>query len=126
MPTREPTEQSARQFAVALNSRRGGDVQSSVRIFKGRPRDSIVLSFGAPFAAALEQLPPGEWRMIASKDGARIIQLQKIEAARSPAFEAVQGTVYRDWRVAQEQALLAAAIEALKKKYVVQAASHAP
>jgi PPIC-type PPIASE domain len=126
MPAQRPTEEKARQFAVALNTRSQSDMQSSVRIFKGRPRNSIVESFGQSFAESLEKLTPGEWHMLQSNDGARIIQLQKIEPGEPASFEAVQGIVLADWRDAKEQAQLTAAIDALKKKYVIQQRGTAP
>ena len=120
VPQGGTTPEAARQFAVALNTGAPSKTQSSVRIFKGRPLNTIALSFGNEFADALEKLPTGEWRTLPSKEGERIIQVQKREAGQSADYESVQGTVQRDWRDAQEQQLLSAAIKGLGKKYTIQ------
>jgi hypothetical protein len=120
VPTAGTSEEVARQFVVALNSGAQSDMKSSVRIFKGRPLNTIVQSFGADFANALEKLPTGQWNALPSKEGIRIVQVQRREAGESVDFNAVQGTVQRDWRDAKEQELLAAAIHDLEKKYTIQ------
>jgi hypothetical protein len=120
VPVGGASDEVARQFVVALNTGAHSDTQSSVRIFKGRPLNTIVQSFGADFATQLEKLPTGQWHALPSKEGIRIIQVQKREAGEAVDFETVQGTVQRDWRDAKEQELLAAAIHDLEKKYTVQ------
>ena len=122
VPQGDTTPEAARQFAVALNTGARNDTKSSVRIFKGRPLNTIVLSFGDEFARALEKLPPGEWHTLPSKDGERIVQVQKREDRQAVDYADVQGNVQRDWREAQEQELLGMAINNLEKKYIVHRA----
>jgi len=122
VPMGDHSEEQARQFAVALNTGGASDVQSSVRIFKDRPYPTIVQSFGSDFAVALDRLPLDEWRTLPSKDGTRIVRLQKRQAGEKVDFESVQGTVATDWRDAKEQELLAAAIHQLEAKYAVREA----
>jgi hypothetical protein len=122
VPQGGTTPEAARQFAVALNTGARNDTKSSVRIFKGRPLSTIVQSFGSEFAGALEKLPTGEWRTLPSKDGERIVQVQKREDGQAANYADVQGNVQRDWREAKEQDLLGAAIGNLEKKYTIHRA----
>ena len=111
---------SARQFAVALNSGSQGDAKSGLRVFKGRPRSNIVDSFGAEFANALERLKQGDWQTLPSKDGPRVVQLQGKTPGEAVTFESVQGRVRQDWQDAKMQVLRTAAVRELRKKYTLR------
>ena len=52
---------TASAFADALNAGQPGDTQAGLRVFKGRPQDNLVQSYGADFMQALAALPAGRW-----------------------------------------------------------------
>lgn len=114
------TDEGARQFAVSLNSGDQGDAKSGLRVFKGRPRNTIEDSFGAEFMTKLAQLPVGQWHTLPSKDGTRVIQLQGRTAGEKVTYESVQGRVRQDWQDSTMQELRTAAVRELRKKYQLQ------
>ena len=119
------SDDGARQFAVALNSGGQNDAKSGLRVFKGRPRNTIETSFGAEFAVELEKLRLGEWHTLSSKDGIRVVQLQARTAGEKVTFEPVQGRVRQDWQDAKMQELRTLAVRELRKKYQLQIAGAA-
>jgi hypothetical protein len=116
------TAQDAGKFVVALNTGTQGDAQGGLRIFKARPRDNLVTSYGAEFTTALEQLRIGEWRGLPSKDGVRIVRLDAVKSGEASNYEAVRERVYQDWKDATMQDLRTAAVRDLGKKYIVKLA----
>jgi len=116
----ETGESAVRAFADALN--RGAppaDVEAGLRVFKGRPHDNLVQSYGADFARALEASPPGQWRAFATRDGWRAMRLDAVQAARPAAFEVLHGVVLQDWTDATMAEQRTAAVRELAKKYRV-------
>ena len=116
----EAGESAVRAFADGLN--RGAppaEVEAGLRVFKGRPHDNLVQSYGADFARALEASPPGQWRAFATRDGWRAMRLQAVQAARPAAFEALHGVVLQDWTDATMAEQRTAAVRELGKKYRV-------
>ncbi len=113
------TEASARAFAQTLNDGTPAG-EASLRVFKARPRPSLVVSYGEAFAAALDQAPPKDWRALETRDGWRVIRLRAIVPAKQATFEALRAVVLQDWTddVAAEQRT--AAVRALEKKYRVK------
>lgn len=111
---------SAQRFAAALNSGAQADVQSGLRIFQARPRNTIVPAFGAAFADALDTLPLREWHVLPSTDGQRIVRLESRVAGENVSFEEARPRVLQDWRDAKAQELRTSAVRELAKKYRVQ------
>src|SRR4051812_25703577 len=73
----ERNESTVRSFVDALNAGSPpGDAQAGLRVFTNRPHENIVSSYGAPFAAELEQAPVGQWRALASNEGLRAVRLK--------------------------------------------------
>jgi len=62
---------AVRAFAQQLNSGTPGEAQAGLRVFKGRPHENLVQSYGAEFAKVLEAASPGEWRVVNSRGGER-------------------------------------------------------
>jgi hypothetical protein len=93
----DTSEAAAREFALALNRGTPGDTKAGLRVFKGRPHENLVQSYGAPFANALKEGPVGEWRVYATADGFRVMRLDAIAPPRPASFEAVRGVVRQDW-----------------------------
>ncbi len=110
---------AAQVFAAALNAGAPGDIEADLRVFSRRPRANLVDSYGADFAAALEASPPGEWRAIPSRDGARVVRLTALTAAAPATFENLSGVVLQDWTDAVMAEQRSAAVRALARKYRV-------
>jgi hypothetical protein len=113
-------EAAARAFAAALNAGTPGEARAGLRVFKGRPHANLVQSYGAEFGAAIEALPPGEWRALPHRDGWRVMRLESITPARAAAFEPLAGVVLQDWKDAVMAEQRAAAVRAMAQRYTVQ------
>jgi len=113
-------EVAVRAFVQALNSGTPGDAKAGLRVFKGRPYDNIVQSYGADFAKALESLPPGEWRALASKDGWRAMRLEAVVSAKPAQFEVMRGVAMQDWNDATMTELRTGQVRALARKYKIE------
>ena len=113
------TDAALRGFVDALNAGTPGDAKAGLRVFKGRPRQNLVQSYGAAFAQTLEQATPNEWRAQATRDGLRAIRLVSIAPPRAADFEVLRNVVLQDWTDATLAEQRSAAVGALAKKYRV-------
>lgn len=113
------TEANVRAFVEALNAGTPGDARAGLRVFKGRPRATLVQSYGAEFAKALESARLSEWVAQPTRDGWRAIRLESMSAAKPAAFEALRGVVLQDWTDATLSEQRSAAVAALTQKYRV-------
>jgi PPIC-type PPIASE domain len=118
----ERSESALRSFAAALNAGNPGDAQAGLRLFRARPHENLVQSYGAEFAAALEAAPPGEWQVLSSRDGPRVMQLETTTPAKPAVFEELRGVVLQDWTDAVMAEQRSAAVRALARKYTVKVA----
>ena len=116
----DSSEAATRAFAVALNAGTPGDAQAGLRVFKGRPYQNLVQSYGPEFAKALEKLPPGEWRALQSRDGWRVMRLEAITPPKPAVFETLRGVVLQDWTDATMAEQRTAAVRALARKYIIK------
>ncbi len=116
----DTSESAVRAFAQALNAGTPGDAKAGLRVFKGRPHANLVQSYGADFARALEQAPPGEWRALATRDGWRVIRLDAITPPKPATFEALRNVVLPDWTDATMAQVRTDAVRARGKKYAVK------
>jgi hypothetical protein len=114
------SETTTRAFAAALNAGTPGDAQAGLRVFKGRPYQNLVQSYGPEFAKALEESPPGEWRALPSRDGWRLMRLETIAPPTPAVFETLRGMVLQDWTDATMAEQRTAAVRALARKYTVK------
>jgi hypothetical protein len=114
------SENSVRAFVSALNAGTPGDVKADLRVFKSRPRQNLVQSYGAEFATALDASLVGEWRALATKDGWRAMRLESIAKPQSADFEAIKDAVHHDWVDATLAEQRSAAVRALAKKYTIK------
>jgi len=111
------SESSVRAFVSSLNAGAPGDVKADLRVFKHRPRENLVQSYSAEFAAALDASPVGEWQALATRDGWRAMRLESITKPQSADFEAIKDAVHHDWVDATLAEQRSAAVRALAKKY---------
>lgn len=121
-----PTEGAARAFAAALNAGTPGDANAGLRVFKGRPHENIVQSYGGGFARALEALPPGEWHALAHGEIWRVMRLEAVTPPQPAVFEPMAGVVLQDWKDAVMAEQRAAAVRAMAQKYTVKVQPVAP
>ena len=116
----DSSEAAARAFAQALNAGTPGDAKAGLRVFKGRPLENLVQSYGPEFAKALEEKPQGEWRALPTRDGVRVVRLDALVAPRPASFEALRSVVLADWTDATMAQLRTDAVRARGKKYSVK------
>lgn len=112
-------EQSVLAFVEALNAGTPGDAKAGLRVFKGRPRENLVQSYGPEFAKALEQAPVAQWRAQPTRDGLRAIRLNTVTPPKAADFESLRGVVLHDWTDATLADQRTAAVRAMAKKYRV-------
>lgn len=119
LPEAQPTEAQARALAAQLNSAPGGEVQASLRVFKGRPLGNLVASYGAAFAEALQTQPAGEWRALRHGELWRVVRLEGGTPPRQAQYEPLRETVAQDWTDAVLADQRAAAVKTMAMKYQV-------
>ena len=116
----DKSESGVRAFVSSLNAGAPGDVKADLRVFKHRPRENLVQSYGAEFATALDAAPVGEWRALATKDGWRAMRLESIAKPQPADLESIKGVVLHDWTDATLAEQRSAAVRALAKKYTIK------
>ncbi|MFG6485835.1 peptidyl-prolyl cis-trans isomerase [Roseateles sp. BYS78W] len=116
----EPTEASVRAFVDMLNNGTPGDAKAGLRVFKGRPHDNLLQSYGEDFAKALESAAPGQWLALPSREGWRAVRLDSASAAKPASFEVLRGVVLQDWTDATLAEQRSAAVAVLARKYTVK------
>ena len=122
----DASEATAQAFARSLNAGAPGDAKAGLRLFKGRPLDNLVQSYGTDFATALAQGPVGEWRALPTKDGLRVMRLDAASPARPADFETLRNVVLADWTDATMAQLRTDAVRARGQKYSVRFEAAAP
>jgi hypothetical protein len=113
-------EPAVREFVAALNGGTPGDAKAGLRVFKGRPHQNLVDSYGADFAKAIEQAKPGEWQALQTREGWRAMRLNQVTPPKPAVYEALRGVVLQDWKDAEAAQQRSAAVQALTKKYTVK------
>lgn len=116
----ENSESAVRAFVRNLNAGTLGDANAGLRIFKGRPEQTIVQTYGDAFAKALAQASAGEWQALPSSSGWRAIRMVASVPARPAEYEAIRGVVLQDWTDATMAELRTAAVRSLARKYAVE------
>lgn len=118
--TGENSEAAVRAFVHELNTKAGGDANAGLRVFKGRPRATLVQSYGEEFAKTLAATSKGQWTALRTRDGWRAIRVNGITPAKPAVFAAVRGPVQHDWADALAAEQRTAAVRALAKKYEIK------
>jgi hypothetical protein len=116
----DSSEAVVRAFVTALNGGMPGDAKAGLRVFKGRPRGSLVESYGAELATALAAAQPNVWQALRTRDGWRAMRVQATTPAKPAVFEALRGVVLHDWIDATAAAQRTAVVRALANKYKVR------
>jgi len=116
----DSSEAAVRELVDALNHGMPGDAKAGLRVFKARPRASLVQSYGPEFTRALEEAPPGTWQALRTRDGWRAMRLDAITPAKPAVFEALRGVVQHDWTDATAAEQRTAVVRALANKYKIK------
>ena len=116
----DSSEAAVREFVTALGGGVPGDAKAGLRVFKGRPHASLVESYGAEFARALAEAPPGVWQAVHTRDGWRAMRVDAITPAKPAVFDALRGVVLHDWIDATAAEQRTAVVRALARKYKIK------
>lgn len=113
--------EALQRFAVALNSNQDEPgIESSLRVFRDRPRSNLLQSYGKEFTEAIEQLKPSQWQVLVSNDGPRVIRLETLKPAVAADFEAVKVKLYQDWKDEMTSQRSKELIREMGKKYQIR------
>jgi len=118
--TSDRSPEALTKFVAALNGKGKIDAESSLRVFKDRPRKNLLQSYGADFTEAIEKSTPGVWQLIASTEGLRVIQLEEIKPSVPADFDRNKDTIYQDWRDDTMAQLTTNAVREMGKKYKIR------
>jgi hypothetical protein len=119
-------EEAARAFAAALNAGAPGDSKAGLRVFKDRPRNNIVQSYGEDAAKSLAALAPGQWTAVAQRDGWRVLRLVALTAPQPASYEELRGIALQDWKDTTMSEQRSAAVREMARKYTVRTAPAKP
>jgi len=115
----DSSEGAVRAFAQALNAGGAPDQQAGLRVFKDRPRDNLLQSYGEQFVDSLATTP-GLWQAVNSRDGWRAVQLQSVLPAIPADFEALRNVVQQDWTDAELSQQRSDAVRKLAAGYRIE------
>jgi hypothetical protein len=114
------SESAVRDFVKELNGGTPGDAKAGLRVFKGRPHENLVQSYGLELTDALLKAKPGEWQALRTHDGWRAMRLNAQVAPKPADFEVLRGVVLQDWKDAVASEQRTAAVRVLAKKYTIK------
>lgn len=101
-----------------------GDPFLRGRDFPLRTERDLAGIFGAPFAAQVLALPPGEWSApLRSSYGLHLVRVTEHTAGRQPALNEARIAVFRDWQEERRTAANVAALARLRQRYDVRVES---
>ena len=116
----DSTPDKLKKFVTALNAQQTPELEGSLRIFKDRPRPSLVQSYGAAFADALAKQTLGTWVVLESQEGYRPVRLTELTPGRAVSYEEMRERVYTDWKEITSSDLTKNAIREIAKKYRIR------
>jgi hypothetical protein len=116
----DSTPEKLKKFVTALNSQQAPELEGSLRIFKDRPRPTLVQSYGAAFADALAKQTLGTWVVLESKEGYRAVGLTALTPGREVSYDEIKERVYTDWKEITSSDLTKNAIREIAKKYRIR------
>jgi hypothetical protein len=114
------TTEKLSAFVLALNGRGTSDAESSLNVFRDRPRANLEQSYGPEFLSGLERAQAkGPWMLLPSKAGLRVVQLQEIKPGSVATYESVRDRILQDWKDETMAQLTTQAVRELGRKYRV-------
>lgn len=118
--TSDRAEDKLRAFVSSLNGKGRSDAESSLNVFRDRPRPSIEQSYGVDFVRALDRAQPGgEWLLLPSSAGLRVVRLTELKPGTRADFDSLKNEVLKDWRSEAMSKLTSQAVRELGSKYRV-------
>lgn len=121
----ESSEIAVRDFVGQLNNGAPGDAQAGLRVFKDRPENNLVQSYGAEFPKLLEETAPGTWQAVQAGKTWHAIKVDSVVPAKAADFEVLRGVALQDWKDATAAEQRTAAVRQMAKKYTIQFEEHA-
>ena len=118
--TSDRSPEALNNFVAALNGKGKSDAESSLRVFKDRPRQNLVQSYGAEFTDTIEKSPPGVWQVLSSTDGLRVVRLEEIKPSVPADFDKNKDAIYQEWRDDTMAQLSTNAVREMGKKYKIR------
>jgi hypothetical protein len=118
--TSDRSPEALQGFVDALNGKGKSNAESSLRVFKDRPRQNLLQSYGTVFTAAIEKSTPGVWQLLDSGEGLRVVRLEEIKPGVPADFEKNKDAIYQDWRDDTMAQLTTNAVREMGKKYKVR------
>ena len=129
-------EDPARAAAALLDTVRTGDSDGwkqvgdpfmLARSYADRTDQEIAGLFGSDFAAAVSELPVGEWSgPVASTYGVHVVRVNGRTASRAPALAELRDRVVADLRQERRREQSQVAYEALRESYEVRLPATSP
>ena len=113
------SEAAVSDLVEQLNSGRPGEAKAGLRMFRGRPKSSLVQSYGPDLPQLLEQAPAGQWQALSTTSGLRAIKLEAFVPPSPAEFAPLSGVVLQDWKDAVAAEQRTAAVRALARKYKI-------
>lgn len=114
------TEQAVQSFVKALNQGEEPELQAGLRVFRDRPIETVVASYGQDFATALAALPPNVWHAVQDKQGWRAVRLGAVAAAIPADFATLRNIIQQDWTDAMMAEQRSTAVHAMAAKYRIE------
>jgi hypothetical protein len=114
------SEAAVRDFVKELNGGTPGDAKAGLRVFKGRPHENLVQSYGPELTDTLLKAKPGEWQALHTRDGWRAMRLNGTAAPKPADFRALSSMVLQDWKDAVASEQRTEAVRVLAKKYTIK------
>lgn len=118
-------DKALQAFADSLNGKGKSDLESSLRVFKERPRSNLLTSYGEGFTKALESAAPGVWTILKSGDRPLVMQLERITPGTNADFNAMKDFVIKDQRDETQSRMTTESVRQMAKKYTVRIADPA-
>ncbi|MBU6271540.1 MAG: peptidyl-prolyl cis-trans isomerase [Betaproteobacteria bacterium] len=114
------SEEKLQAFVRSLNGQGQSDTESSLNVFRDRPRQNIEYSYGAEFTQALESAGAGgTWRLLPSNSGLRVVRVEAIKPGTPADYMAIRNQVLQDWKDETLSQLTTRAVRELGRKYRV-------
>jgi hypothetical protein len=107
-------------LVAALNTKTKSAIESSLRVFRQRPRSNLLASYGEAFTAAIEKSTPGQWILLSSDSGKHVVQLEKIEPGVAAEFAQFKIAALKDWREQTLSKMTTDSVRNMGKKFVIQ------
>jgi hypothetical protein len=120
LSTSDSTPEKLKNFVTALNAQQAPELESSLRIFKDRPKPNLDQSYGVAFAEALAKQTMGTWVVLQTQEGYRAIRLTALTPGREVSYDELKERVYTDWKEFTSSQLTKNAIREIAKKYRIR------